>query len=223
MSTTPHESIEVESEPSIAHELFGSGIDQARELVTHLVEFGELLGLVGPQEYPRIWTRHVVNSVLLAPLLSGSVADVGSGAGLPGLPLAIARSDLQFTLIEPMERRASWLLDEVARLGLENVTVVRGRAEDVVDDVAVRCVTARAVAALSKLIPLTAPLAQSGGELLLFKGRGAEDEIAKAAKVIRKYRVSDVSVIELGVDLDTEGTRVVRGLVDADSTPIRRG
>ncbi|MGO2110330.1 MAG: 16S rRNA (guanine(527)-N(7))-methyltransferase RsmG [Pseudoclavibacter sp.] len=207
---------DVESEPEIALRLFGDSIDQARLFAADLAEKGELLGLIGPSEYPRLWTRHIVNSVLLASLVTESVADVGSGAGLPGIPLAIARPDVEFTLIEPMERRTAWLTEEVERLGLTNVRVLRGRAEDVRDDVAVRQVTARAVSALSKLIPLTAPLVVAGGELLLLKGRGAEAELAKAAKVIRKHRLSNVRVEELGAELGTEVTRVVRADVDAD-------
>ena len=210
----------LEAEPAVAERLFGERLELARQFVKDLAEYGELLGLVGPQEYPRLWTRHVVNSALLAPLLRESVADVGSGAGLPGIPLAIARPDVRFTLIEPMERRTKWLEEEVARLGLENVTVLRGRAEDVADDVATQQATARAVSALSKLIPLTAPLVVAGGELLLLKGRSAEAEIDKAAKMIRKHRLSNVRVEELGADLDTEPTRVVRADVDADEGSV---
>ncbi|GGA68582.1 ribosomal RNA small subunit methyltransferase G [Pseudoclavibacter endophyticus] len=206
----------VEAEPPIAAQLFGDNIVQARRFAADLAEDGELRGLIGPSEYPRLWTRHIVNSVLLAPLLRESVADVGSGAGLPGIPLAIARPDVAFTLIEPMERRTTWLNDVVERLALKNVTILRARAEDVHDDVAVQQVTARAVSAMSKLIPLTAPLAVAGGELLLLKGRAAETEIDKASKVIRKYRLSEVRVEELGEGLDTEPTRVVRALVDAE-------
>lgn len=211
-----HHAHDLEPEPSIAADLFGDQIGLARSFVADLAEHGETLGLVGPAEYPRLWTRHVINSVLMASLVHGRVADVGSGAGLPGIPLAIARPDVAFTLIEPMERRTAWLEDEIARLGLQNVTVIRARAEDVGDDVTVDVVTARAVSALAKLIPLTAPLVVAGGELVLLKGRGAEAEIEKAAKVIRRFHLSDVRVEELGEGLDTEPTRVVRALVDAD-------
>lgn len=207
---------EIEAEPAAAVRLFGDRIDVARQFTEDLARYGEVLGLVGPAEYPRLWTRHVINSALLAPFLKGSVADVGSGAGLPGIPLAIARPDVEFVFIEPMERRVTWLTDECARLGLDNVRIVRGRAEDVRDDVTVEQATARAVAALSKLIPLVAPLVVAGGELLLMKGRSAEAEIEKAAKVMRRHHVSDVEVLELGAEYDTETTRVVRALVDAD-------
>lgn len=145
----------LEVEPAAAAALFGDQIEVARSFTNELARRGEELGLIGPLEQPRLWTRHILNSALLAPLLEarGRVADVGSGAGLPGLVLAIARPDVEFVLIEPMERRTDWLRAESDRLGLQNVTVLRGRAEDVADDVVVDQVTARAVSALSKLIP----------------------------------------------------------------------
>src|SRR5690606_34584024 len=96
-----------------------------------LAQHGEERGLIGPLEPPRLWSRHVLNSVLAAPLFVGSVADIGSGGGLPGIVLAIARPDVQWTLIEPMDRRVTWLNEQVVALGLENVTVLRSRAEDV--------------------------------------------------------------------------------------------
>lgn len=207
---------DLEPEPAVATALFGDGIDQARAYTEQLASRGEELGLVGPSEYPRLWTRHIVNSALLAPLLRGSVGDIGSGAGLPGIPLAIARPDVQLTLIEPMERRTDWLRDQIEYLGLTNVEVVRARAEDVHDDYAFDQVTARAVSALSKLIPITAPFLKEGGELILLKGRSAETEIEKAAKVIRKHRLHNVRVEELGTDLGTESTRVVRADLNDD-------
>ena len=207
------EAIEVEERPRVADELFGDRVDLAEKYADALVRDGELLGLLGPLEYPRLWTRHIINSALIAPLLRGRVADVGSGAGLPGIPLAIARPDVDFTLVEPMERRSEWLRQQVSELGLENVTVVRARAEEIADQSSFDQVTARAVAALSKLIPWTAPLARFGGELVLLKGRSAEAEIEKAAKVIRKFHLEDVRVEEVGVELDTEPTRVVRATI----------
>ncbi|MEK6312106.1 MAG: 16S rRNA (guanine(527)-N(7))-methyltransferase RsmG [Curtobacterium sp.] len=207
---------ELEVEPAAASTLFGDRLDLARSFTDELARRGEELGLIGPLELPRLWTRHILNSALLAPLLEarGRVADVGSGAGLPGLVLAIARSDVQFTLIEPMERRCDWLTAEVDRLGLDNVTVVRARAEDVADDIVVDQVTARAVSALSKLIPLTVPLVRSGGQLILMKGARVDDEIEKARKVILRKRLSDVEVLELGDGVVEETTRVFRATVD---------
>ncbi len=214
--TTTEVALAVEAEPSAAATLFGARIDLARSFTAELARRGEELGLIGPRELPQLWTRHILNSALLAPLLEarGRVADVGSGAGLPGLVLAIARPDVSFTLIEPMERRVDWLTSEAARLGLENVTVLRARAEDVADDVVVDQVTARAVSALSKLIPLTVPLVRSGGQLILMKGARVDEEIEKARKVILRKRLSDVEVLELGEGVVDETTRVFRATVD---------
>ena len=206
----------LEAEPAAAAALFGDRIEVARSFTNELARRGEELGLIGPLELPRLWTRHILNSALLAPLLEarGRVADVGSGAGLPGLVLAIARPDVEFVLIEPMERRTDWLRSESDRLGLQNVTVLRGRAEDVADDVVVDQVTARAVSALSKLIPLTVPLVRSGGQLILMKGARVDEEIEKARKVILRKRLSDVEVLELGEGVVDETTRVFRATVD---------
>lgn len=201
---------DLEQEPAVAGVLFGERIDLARSFADDLARHGEPLGLLGPLEYPRLWTRHIINSVLPAPLLRGRVADIGSGAGLPGIPLAIARPDVEFVLIEPMERRVEWLQRSVERLGLENVRVERARAEELHDVITVDQVTARAVSALSKLIPLVVPLLVHGGELVLLKGKSAEAEIEAARKMIRKHGLVDVRVEELGLDLDTESTRVVR-------------
>lgn len=206
----------LEAEPAAATALFGDRIDLARSFTNELARRGEELGLIGPLELPRLWTRHILNSAVLAPLLEagGRVADVGSGAGLPGLVLAIARPDVHLTLIEPMERRVDWLTSEADRLGLDNVAVVRARAEDVADDFVVDQVTARAVSALSKLIPLTVPLVRSGGQLILMKGARVEDEMEKARKVILRMRLTDVEVLELGAGVVEEITRVFRATVD---------
>ncbi|MDP4332066.1 16S rRNA (guanine(527)-N(7))-methyltransferase RsmG [Curtobacterium sp. A7_M15] len=206
----------LETEPAAAATLFGDRLDLARSFTNELARRGEELGLIGPLELPRLWTRHILNSAVVAPLLEerGRVADVGSGAGLPGLVLAIARPDAHLTLIEPMERRVDWLTSEAARLGLDNVEVVRARAEDVADDIVVDQVTARAVSALTKLIPLTVPLVRSGGQLILMKGARVEDEMEKARKVILRKRLTDVEVLELGVGVVEETTRVFRATVD---------
>lgn len=207
----------LESEPAAAALLFGDRIELARSYTRSLAEHGETLGLIGPRELPQLWSRHILNCALVAPLLHGRVGDVGSGAGLPGLVLAIARPDVELTLIEPMERRTEWLQSEVDRMGLENAHVLRARAEDLPGTGVLRPldqVTARAVSALRTLVPLTAPLVRSGGELLLMKGGRAEDEIAAAQKVIRKHRLHDVEVLELGAEHGLETTRVVRATVD---------
>jgi 16S rRNA (guanine527-N7)-methyltransferase len=133
---------------------------------------------------------------------------------LPGLVLAIARPDVSFVLIEPMERRVAWLNDQVASLGLSNVVVNRARAEEVRLPERLDQVTARAVSAFRTLIPLTAPLLRPGGELILMKGAGADAEVEAAAKAIRKYRLRDVEVITLGTGVLRDVTRVIRATVD---------
>ena len=207
---------DLEAEPPAAAAVFGEQQELARMFVRDLAQYGELLGLIGPLERPRLWTRHVVNSGLVAPLVRGGarVGDVGSGAGLPGMVLALARPDARFTLIEPMERRAAWLANEAARLGLGNVEVLRSRAEEVHLAQGFDQVTARAVSALRTLIPLAAPLLRPGGELILMKGSGAAAEIASAQKEIRRFRLSVPEIVVLGSDFGTENTWVVRATVD---------
>ncbi|MCZ4302630.1 16S rRNA (guanine(527)-N(7))-methyltransferase RsmG [Microbacterium oxydans] len=204
---------EIENEPAVAAELFGDRIDLARAFTASLAREGEERGLIGPLELPRLWTRHILNSVIAAPLFHGSVADIGSGAGLPGIVLAIARPDVKWTLVEPMERRVTWLTEQVEALGLTNVVVQRARAEDVHPAEGFDVVTARAVSALRTLIPLTAPLVRDGGELALLKGMNAANEIEAAQKQIKKFRLSDVRVEVLGEGVLTETTRVVRARV----------
>lgn len=211
---TPSVTQVFEAEPSAAAELFGPHIDVARQFAANLADQGEKLGLIGPLELPRLWSRHILNSAIVAPLLRpGRVGDVGSGAGLPGLVLAIARPDVSFVLIEPMERRVAWLNDQVSALGLQNVEVQRARAEEVRLASPLDQVTARAVSALRKLIPLTAPLLRPGGELVLMKGAGAQAEIDAAAKAIRTYKLTDVEVITLGDGVLNEVTRVIKATV----------
>ena len=204
---------EVEAEPAVAAEIFGTRIDLARQFTQALAEHGEERGLIGPLEPPRLWSRHILNSAVTAPLFSGRVGDVGSGAGLPGLVLAIARPDVEWILIEPMERRVAWLSEQVAELALDNVEVVRARAEDWRRGPVLDAATARAVSALRTLVPLTAPLVRDGGELILLKGTNASLEIESAEKVLRKYRVSNVRLEVVGEDLLQEPTRVVRATV----------
>ncbi len=203
----------VETEPDVAATIFGDGIDKARAFTAALADQGEQRGLIGPLELPRLWTRHILNSAIAAPLFHGSVADIGSGAGLPGILLAIARPDVRWTLIEPMERRVTWLTEQVNELSLDNVEILRARAEDVRRPKGFDVVTARAVSALRTLIPLTAPLVRDGGELILLKGMNAAKEIDAAEKQIKKFRLSDVRVEVVGEGVIPESTRVVRAVV----------
>jgi 16S rRNA (guanine527-N7)-methyltransferase len=206
----------LEAEPvAAASALFADRLELAREFTTNLAVHGEELGLIGPLELPRLWSRHILNCAVVAPLLRrGTVGDIGSGAGLPGLVLAIARADVDFVLVEPMERRVAWLNEQVAALGLTNVTVARDRAEDLRLDEGFDQLTARAVSAFSKLIPMCAPLVVPGGELVLMKGASAVKEIEAAEKQIRRHRLRNVEVLELDGGVLPEITRVIRATVD---------
>lgn len=205
---------EPEIEPAVAATIFGDRLPLARAYTDDLIARGEELGLIGPLELPRIWSRHIVNCGVVAPLLRpGLVGDIGSGAGLPGIVLAIARPDVQLVLIEPMERRVAWLEEQKSALGLDNVTIARARAEEVREEFALTQVTARAVSAFGKLIPLVAPVLSTGGEMVLMKGAGAAREVDAAEKAIRKFKLRDVEVIELGADLGVDVTRVIRARV----------
>ena len=213
MADVSRETPVIEPEPEVAAQIFGDRVELARAFTAALGAHGEERGLIGPLELPRLWTRHILNSAVAAPLFSGRVGDVGSGAGLPGLVLAIARPDVQWVLIEPMDRRVTWLHEQVSALGLDNVEVVRARAEDWDGGPVLDAVTARAVSAFRTLIPLTAPLVRDGGELILLKGANAANEIGAAEKQIRKYRLSDVRIEPVGDGLISEPTRVIRATV----------
>lgn len=205
----------IEAEPTSAAQIAGDRIAVLRAFAADLGERGETLGLIGPLEPPRLWTRHLLNSAILAPLITpgARVADIGTGGGMPGLVLAIVRPDASFLLIEPMERRCAWLNEQIETLELTNVEVKRGRAEEFHGAFEVDQVTARAVTALRKLIPLTAPLLCDGGELLLLKGESVQKEIDSAAKVLRAHKVHDITVEVLGEGVLAETTRVCRARV----------
>ncbi|WP_378722950.1 16S rRNA (guanine(527)-N(7))-methyltransferase RsmG [Microbacterium arthrosphaerae] len=205
--------IEIEQEPVAAAEIFGDRIEVARRFADALGQHGEERGLIGPLEPPRLWSRHILNSAIIAPLFQGRVGDVGSGAGLPGLVLAIARPDVEWVLIEPMERRVAWLSEQVADLELDNVEVLRARAEDWKRGPVLDAVTARAVSALRTLVPLTAPLVRDGGELILLKGTSASTEIEAAEKQLRKFKVTKAHVEIVGEDVLPEPSRVIRATV----------
>lgn len=198
----------LESEPAAAADLFGEQIERARRFTSNLATHGEERGLIGPLEVPRLWTRHILNSAIAAPYFDGRAVDVGSGAGLPGLVLAIARPDVEWTLIEPMERRTAWLSDQVDDLGLTNVTVARMRGEEWTDGRVFDVATARAVSALRTLLPFTAPLVRPGGRLVFLKGANVGAEIESASKAIRKFGLEDVSVEVIGEGVLGEPTRV---------------
>ena len=199
-----------ESEPASAARIFGSGIDKARAYAAALVRDGETLGLLGPREYPKIWTRHILNSAVVAELVSPgqTVGDVGSGAGLPGIPMAIAQPGAEFVLIEPMERRSDWLKLQVQELGLSNVRVLRARAEEVGE--AFDVVTARAVKALPQLLQMCVPMTKHGGEIIALKGEKAQLEIDDSKRLVKKLGIQSFDIVFTGEQFLDEPTRVVR-------------
>ncbi len=201
-----------EVEPKEAQEVFGEHIGQARQYFDLLIRDGDLLGLIGPRELPKLWSRHILNSAVVADLVEDGqlVADVGSGAGFPGIPMAILRPRVKFVLIEPMERRANWLADVVVpTLGLENVKVLRGRAEEAPlrnYDVT----TARAVSALPKLLRMLVPLTASGGQVLAMKGSKAQEEIEESKSLAKKLKLESFEIVTVGENLLVDPTTVVR-------------
>lgn len=205
--------VELTAQEAVAAErIFGDRLDLAKRYVGHLATSGIERGLIGPREVPRLWSRHVLNCAVVEELIDDGVkvADVGSGAGLPGLCLAIARPDLYLTLIEPLERRVTWLEEVVMDLGLSNVEIIRSRAEAAIGKVECSVVTARAVSALKALAPLTIPLLGGEGELLAIKGRSAEEEITTAGKTIRNLGGYLTEVMIAGQGVLEEPTTVVR-------------
>lgn len=205
---------DVELEPDSAALIFGPGLPQARAYAIALAADSDTLGLLGPREMPRLWTRHILNSAVVSELVPAGarVADVGSGAGLPGIPMAIAQPQADFVLIEPMERRATWLQTQVDNLGLKNVSVVRLRAEDA-EKRAFDIVTARAVSALPKLLRLCVPLLKPGGEVLALKGSKAQEEIDESQTLVKKFKIAKFEIISTGKTKLSEPTNVVRTIL----------
>ena len=173
---------------------------------------GVTRGLIGPHEIPRLWDRHLLNSAVIAELVPRpcSLVDLGSGAGLPGIVLALLLPDVAVTLLEPMQRRVVFLTECVAELGLVNATVLGGRAEDWAGKLAADAVTARAVAPLARLAPLALGLVRPGGIVLAVKGAGAGREVAAARRALQRAGVTDVTVVRAG-----------HGKVDPAATVVR--
>ena len=207
-----------------AKKVFGDHYDKAVAFTALLTEHGVERGLIGPREVDRLWERHILNSAVVAELLpeGARVVDVGSGAGLPGIPLAIARPDLDLTLLEPMARRVAWLTECVEALGLA-VTVVRGRAEEgpvreQLSDSDV--VTARAVAPLERLTRWCLPLLRPGGRLVALKGESAAEELERDAEAVRRAGGIRPRVTTCGGEVLELPTTVV--LVERDEQASRR-
>jgi 16S rRNA (guanine527-N7)-methyltransferase len=209
--------------PASAVQVFGERLALAERFTAILTDSGVSHGLIGPREVPRLWERHVLNcAVIHSAIATGQmVIDVGSGAGLPGLALAIARPDLDLHLVEPMLRRTNWLSMAVAELGLTNVIVHRGRAEQFRGILSAPVVTARAVARLSELATWCLPLLLPGGSLLAIRGSSVADEVEADRVVLRRLGAVDEVIESFGrgiVDQETTVLRVVMG-----DHPIRLG
>lgn len=196
-----------------AARVFGAELARAEGFAAMLERHGVERGLIGPREVERIWDRHILNSAVIGDRipLGRSVVDVGSGAGLPGIPLAIARPDLSVTLVEPMARRVDWLTEVAEELDLD-VQIVRGRAEEKViraEVGTVDVVTSRAVAPLARLAGWCLPLLREGGMMLAVKGASARDEISRDAAAVARVGGGEPMVSECGTGLLEVPTTVV--------------
>lgn len=179
---------------------------------------GVLGGLIGPREVPRLWERHLINCALVAEGVpqGAAVCDIGSGAGLPGLVLALGRPDLRITLVEPLRRRTTFLEEVIAELGLSNVRVVRERAEALHGTETFDVVTSRAVAPLQRLARWSLPLVAQGGAMVAMKGASAQREIAEAGEVIHRLGGRSVTIEQYGAHLVDAPTTVVRVRLQAE-------
>lgn len=198
--------------PARARTVFGAAAPLAEQYARMLAGPGVVRGVIGPREVPRLWERHLLNSAAIAELIPSpcSLVDLGSGAGLPGIVLALLLPDVEVTLLEPMLRRAAFLEACVRALGLGNATVLRGRAEDLAGRLAADVVTARAVAPLDRLAALALGLVRPGGIVLAIKGRTAEAEVADAGQALRRLGVRDVDVVRVGGGRVDPAATVVR-------------
>jgi len=194
---------------SAIHHRFPDGAEQLDRYAAILRSKGIEWGLLGPREGDKLWSRHISNSLALVDALAEGIdlADVGSGAGLPGIPLAIVRPDLRVTLLDPLLRRTTFLAETAEELGLVNVRIERLRAEDCDEQFDV--VTCRAVAGLEKLLRWTTPLFYPDGELLALKGSSAEKEIAEARTLLSRSGLR-ADILEVRAAPDVDGTRVIR-------------
>lgn len=206
------ESSAIEVPPVGTEEYFGAAFPLAQRYAEHLATTGTEWGLIGPREIDRLWTRHILNCAVVAEYIEDGdvVGDVGSGAGLPGIPIALLRPEAKVVLIEPMERRVEWLRMVIDDLGLENVRIVRARVEELVDEEMFSVVTARAVKAMTTLIEWTHEVIGPEGRILALKGASVEAELAKTKKLLKRYRLSQpqIHLVDGGGILDVP-SRVV--------------
>jgi 16S rRNA (guanine527-N7)-methyltransferase len=196
---------------AVVPRVFGERVAMAIRYASILAGAGVERGLIGPREGPRLWERHLLNCAVLGELLppGDRVLDVGSGAGLPGIVLAVSRPDLEVTLLEPLARRATFLQEVVDDLGLATVTVIRGRAEEQRGRLRFPTVTARAVAPIDRLAGWCLPLVELGGRLLAMKGESAAEELSRHRGVLAKLGVQDSAVRQCGTGVVDPPTTVV--------------
>jgi 16S rRNA (guanine527-N7)-methyltransferase len=196
-------------------ELFGSALDTARRFAELLATDGATRGLIGPRETSRLWDRHLLNCALVADLVPehGDLVDIGSGAGLPGVVLAMLRPNVRVILLEPMLRRSVFLDECVARLGLTNATVVRGRAEEMAGVIRADIATARAVAPLDRLAGWAAGVLKPGGQILAIKGESAAEELAAATPVLSRLGARSAEVLRVDHGRVVSATTVVRVVI----------
>jgi 16S rRNA (guanine527-N7)-methyltransferase len=194
---------EAPAAPSTAATVFGDGLERALEFARILADTGVSHGLVGPREVPRLWERHILNCAVVHEAFPRGVSliDVGSGAGLPGLALAVVRPDLHVALVEPMLRRTNWLSETIGALGLENCTVHRGRAEEFHGTLMAPYVTARAVARIDRLARWTFPLLEQGGTLVALKGQQAAVELEEERARLTRMGMVDSAIRTYGEGL----------------------
>jgi 16S rRNA (guanine527-N7)-methyltransferase len=208
-----------------ARSVFGDRLPLAEAYAELLITDGVVRGLMGPREAPRVWERHLLNCGVMSEMipLGASVVDVGSGAGLPGIVLAVVRPDLAITLVEPLARRTAFLSEAVTTLGLDAaVTIVRARAEDLTGGPsAADVVTARAVAPLDRLAGWCLPLVAVGGRLLAVKGASALDEVAEHRDAVSRLGGSDPVIARCGVGVIEPPTTIVEIVRDRNVVPPR--
>jgi len=202
----------VEAPPEAAREIFGSMLPVAEAYAALLAGPGVQRGLIGPAETGRIWERHLLNSAVVAELVPSPslLADLGSGAGLPGIVLAMLLPKVQVILVEPMARRTLFLQDCVAALGLTNVQIRRGRAEELAGQIGADVVTARAVARLDRLAAMATGLARPGGLVLAIKGATAAQELDQARPVLRRLGVTGAELVVAGTGRISQPVTVIR-------------
>ena len=208
--------------PEAVGSLFAERAAGVRRYAEILADAGVTRGLLGPREVPRLWERHILNCAVVAELLpvGAELCDVGSGAGLPGIVLALARPDLAVTLLEPLLRRTSFLDETITVLGLSNVEVLRGRAEEFAGKRRFDVVTSRAVAPLDRLAGWSLPLLRTGGEMVALKGGSADAELAETADVLKRLGAARWSIQTVGAGVVDPPTTVVRVGIDAE-IPVR--